>query len=136
MKTIKVSLVILFFLSINLKGQNLIGSGEKEIRQYMSENLKSMTFQSFTNNNTFKYLKYTDNDETQTLLFFLNEQLVCKSVRIICDKSLKSEKIKEFNTLYTKTGESQWTESKNGKRYLIEIKYDEWTFNVTFKLIE
>jgi len=136
MKTIKVSLVILFFLSINLKGQNLIGSGEKEIRQYMSENLKSMTFQSFTNNNTFKYLKYTDNDETQTLLFFLNEQLVCKSVRIICDKSLKSEKIKEFNTLYTKTGESQWTESKNGKRYLIEIIYDDWTFNVTIKLIE
>ena len=136
MKTIKVSLVILFLISVNLKGQNLIGSGEKEIRQYMSENQKSMTFQSFTNNNTFKYLKYTDNDETQTLLFFLNEQLVCKSVRIICDKSLKSEKVKEFNMLYKNTGENQWTESKNGKRYLIEIKYDEWTFNVTFKLIE
>jgi hypothetical protein len=104
MKTIKVSLVILFLISVNLKGQNLIGSGEKEIRQYMSENQKSMTFQSFTNNNTFKYLKYTDNDETQTLLFFLNEQLVCKSVRLVCDKGLKPEKIKEFNMLYKKTG--------------------------------
>jgi hypothetical protein len=134
MKTIKVSSIILFLIGMNLYGQNLIGYGEKDIRQYMAEKQKSMTFQNFTNNSTFKYIKYSDKEETQTLLFFLNEQLFCKSIRIVCDKSLKADKIKEYNSLYKKTGENQWTETKNGKSYLIEIKDEEWSFNVTIKL--
>jgi hypothetical protein len=133
---IKVSAIILFLASMNLNGQNLIGYSEKDIRQYMAENKKSMTFQNFVNNSTFKYLKYTDKNETQTLLFFLNEQLVCKSIRLVCDKNLKTEKIKECNSLYKKTGDNQWTETKNGKSYLIELKEEEWSFNVTITLNE
>ena len=133
---IKVSAVILFLVSMNLNGQNLIGYSAKDIRQYMDENQKSMTYQNFINNSTFKYLKYSDKYDTQTLLFFLNEQLVCKSIRLVCDKSLKKEKIKECNSLYKKTGDNQWTETKKGKRYLIEMKEEEWSFNVTITLNE
>jgi hypothetical protein len=136
MKTIAFSAVILFMVSMNLDGQNLIGYSEKDIRQYMAENKKSMTFQNFINNSTFKYLKYSDRDENQTLLFFLNEQLVCKSIRLVCDKSLKTEKIRECNSLYKKTGANQWTETKNGKSYLIEMKEEEWSFNLTITLNE
>ena len=70
MMIIKVSAIILFLASMNLNGQNLIGYSEKDIRQYMAENKRSMIFQNFINNSTFKYLKYTDKNETQTLLFF------------------------------------------------------------------
>jgi hypothetical protein len=136
MKKIVVSSVIIFLIGISLYGQNLIGFNDKEIRKYMADNQKNMTFQNFTNNSTFKYLKYSDADETQTILFFLNDQLVCKTVRLVCDKSLKAEKTKEFNSLYKKTGDNQWTETKNGKSYLIEIKEEEWSFNITIKLIE
>ena len=136
MKTAKVSSVILFFISINLSAQNLIGYSEKEIRQYMTENQKSMTFQNFINNSTFKYLKYSDKDETQTLLFFLNEQSFCKSERLVCDKSLKAGKIKEYNSRYKKIADNQWVETKNGKSYLIDMKEEEWSFNVTIKLNE
>jgi hypothetical protein len=136
MRKIIVSSVIIFLIGLNLNGQNLIGSNEKEIRKYMADNQKNMTFQNFTNNSTFKYLKYSDADETQTILFFLNEQLVCKTVRLVCDKSLKTQKIKDFNSLYKKAGDNQWTETKNGKSYLIEIKDEEWSFNITIKLIE
>jgi hypothetical protein len=136
MKTITVSAVILFLACMNLNGQNLIGYSEKDIRQYMAENQKSMIFQNFINNSTFKYLKYSDRAESQTLLFFLNEQLVCKSIRVVCDKSLKTEKIKECNSLYKKTNNNQWSETKNGKSYLIELKEEEWSFNVTITLNE
>lgn len=136
MKTKAFSAVILLMVSMNLIGQNLIGYSEKDIRQYMVENQKSMTFQNFINNSTFKYLKYTDRAETKTLLFFLNEQLVCKSIRLVCDKSLKTEKIKECNSLYKKTGDNLWTETKKGKSYLIEMKEEEWSFNVTITLNE
>ena len=136
MKIIQVSSVILFLLTSNISGQNLIGYSESEIRKYMAENQKGMIFQSFTNNSTFRYLKYSDKDETQTLLFFLNEQSLCKSSRLVCDKSLKNEKIKELNAAYKKTGDNQWLETKNGKSYLIEVKEEEWSFNVTIKLNE
>ena len=136
MMTIKVSAFILFLVSMNLYGQNLIGYSETDIRQYMIENQKSMTFENFINNSTFKYLKYSDKAETQTLLFFLNEKLVCKSIRLVCDKSLKTEKIKECNSLYRKTGDNQWSQTKKGKSYLIEMKEEEWSFNVTITLNE
>lgn len=136
MKTIKVSTIILFLISLSLNGQNLIGYSEKDIRQYMAENQKTMTFQNFINNSTFKYLKYSDKEGTQTLLFFLNEQLFCKSIRLVCDKSLKTEKTNEYNSLYRKTGENKWIETKNGKSYLIEIKDEEWSFNVTISINE
>jgi hypothetical protein len=136
MKIIQISTVIVFLISINLQGQNLIGYSEKDVRQYMTDNQKEMTFQSFINNSTFKYLKYTNSDETITLLFFLNEQSICKSVRFVCDKSLKTEKTKELDSKYTKIGENQWVETKNGKKYLIEMKEEDWSFNVTIKLNE
>jgi hypothetical protein len=136
MKTILVSVVTFIFISINIDGQNLIGYSEKDVRQYMADNRKEMTFQNFINNSTFKYLKYTNSDETLTLLFFLNEQSVCKSVRLVCDKSLKAKEIKEFDSKYKKLGDNQWTETKNGKNYLIELKEEEWSFNITIKLNE
>jgi len=81
-------------------------------------------------------LKYADEEETQTMLFFLNEQLICKTERMVCDKSLKAEKIKELNSLCKKTGDNEWTETKNGKSYLIIIKDEEWSFNITITLKE
>jgi hypothetical protein len=128
---------ILLFLSIiclNLHGQNLIGYHEKDIRLYMKEKEKGMTFQSFTYNSTFKYLKFANKDESQTLLFFLTADSICKSVRLVCDQSLKADKIKELNSKYKKVGENVWSEVKNDKKYLIELKEEEWSFNVTFKL--
>jgi hypothetical protein len=136
MKILQISTVIVFLISINLHGQNLIGYSEKDVRQFMTDNQKEMTFQSFINNSTFKYLKYSNSDETITLLFFLNEQSICKSVRFVCDKSLKIEKTKELDSKYPKIGENQWAETKNGKKYLIEMKEEDWSFNVTIKLNE
>jgi hypothetical protein len=136
MRTIQVSSVIILFVSINISGQNLIGYSESEIRKYMAEYQRGMTFQKSTYNSTFRYLKYVDEDEMQTLLFFLNEQAVCKSVRLVCDKSMKPEIIKEYNNIYKKTGENQWVEAKDGKNFLIDLKDEEWSINVTIKLNE
>jgi hypothetical protein len=136
MKITNISSIILFLIGIHLNAQNLIGYNEADIRKYMAENKKDMSFQNFVNNSTFKYLKYCDNTENQTLLIFLTEKLICKSVRLICDKNLKAQKIKEYDGLYKKKGNGQWTETKNGKNYLIEMKEEDYTFNITIKLNE
>jgi hypothetical protein len=123
-------------LFLNVRSQNLIGYHEKEIRQIMRDRYKNMNFQNFTNNSTFRYLKYSDSEDNQTLLFFLNADSVCKSVRLVCDKNLKDLKIKELNANYKKNGDYRWRETINGKNYNIDLKDEEWTFSVTITLKE
>jgi len=118
--------VILMFIAAGTYGQNLIGYSEMEIIKYMKENHKNMNFNNVSNTG-FKYLRYSDNTDNQTLLFFLDTDLVCYSVRLICDNSIKDEKVKEFNSIYKTSGEKRWIDSHDGKNYLIEIKEERWS---------
>jgi hypothetical protein len=134
MKNLKTSTVLFFILiPFNLTAQNLIGSSAKDIRIYMKENQKIFANQGMVYNSTFKYLKYVDRNETQTLLFFLTTDSICRSVRLVCDKSLKDQKIKELNSNFKKTSENNWTDFKNGKKFLIELKDEELSFSVTIR---
>ena len=117
---------VLMLMCICSQSQNLIGYKEKEILKYMNENQREMNINSVINKK-FSYLKYSDNSDNQTLLFFLNTDSVCESVRIICDTSLKTKKEKEFNSLYIKSGENRWIDKRNGKDYLIEIMDGKWS---------
>jgi hypothetical protein len=108
------------------QSQNLIGYKQKEILKYMKENRSDMNFNNVVNSQ-FSYLKYSDNSEKQTLLFFLSPDSVCKSVRIICDIDMKSQKVQEFNSQFMKRGKTQWIDKRNGKEYLIEIMDGKWS---------
>jgi hypothetical protein len=125
MKVIILS-AILIVIGINAHSQNLIGFKRQEIRKYMKENRSEMNYNKVVNTK-FSYLKYSDNQEKQTVLFFLNPDSVCKNVRIICDSSIKTQKVEEFNALYTKSGENKWTDTRNGKEYIIEISDGKWS---------
>jgi len=128
--------IVLFILTtcLDLSAQNLIGFKETEIRQYMKEKHKDFIYHNTTFNNTFKYMKYQDRNEMITLLFFLTADSVCKSVRLVCDKSLEADKIKELNATCINTGKNVWSETRNGKKYIVELKEEEWTFNLTYSL--
>jgi len=78
-------------------------------------------------NSKFSYLKYSDNSEDQTVLFFLNPDSVCRSVRIICDISIKPQKMKELDSQYTRKGENKWIDKRGGKEYLVEIMEGKWS---------
>jgi hypothetical protein len=125
MKLVKLS-AALFLICICTQSQNLIGYKGNDILKYMKENHKEMNINSVVNSR-FSYLKYSDNLENQTLLFFLNPDSVCKSVRIICDVNMKPEKVKELNSHYRKNGENRWIDKKNGKDYLIELMDGKWS---------
>lgn len=101
----------------------------------MKDNKKGFNLQS-DNNSYFKYLKYADDTDTQTILFFLSDKSVCTEVRIICDLSLKSQKVKELDSTYSKAGNNVWTEKKNDNIYLIELKDEKWFFSISIKLKE
>jgi hypothetical protein len=125
-------LAILLLTVICADGQNLIGYNDKEIRKYMKENYREMSINNVTNNK-FKYLKYSDSSDRQTLLFFLNRDSVCKSVRMICNLSIRDEKVREFDSIYSRTGELRWIDKKEGKDYLIELRDEKWSCVVTIE---
>ena len=40
---------------------------------------------------------------------------------------MKSQKIKEFNSKYVKSGENKWIDKRGGKEFLIEIMEGKWS---------
>ena len=127
-------LVIVFLFSgICAIGQNLIGYNETEIKEYMKENRKDMSLNTVTNTR-FKYLKYSDQPESQTILFFLNPDMVCHGVRLICEKSVRAEKVKEFDSIYAKSDENRWIDKRDGKDYIIEVRDEDWSCIITYSI--
>jgi hypothetical protein len=125
MKIITLS-AALMLTCIYAHSQNLIGYNPKEIQKYMMENRREMNFNNVMNTK-FSYLKYSDNSESQTILFFLNPDSVCRSERIICDIGMKSQKVQEFNSQFVKRGDNQWIDKRNGRKYLIELNDGKWS---------
>ena len=125
MKIITLS-AALILICICTQSQNLIGYNENEIMKYMKENHSDMNYNNVVNSK-FSYLKYSDSSENQTFLFFLNPDSVCRSVRIICDINMKSQKVKEFDSKYLKKGENKWIDKQGGKNCLIELMEGKWS---------
>ena len=84
-------------------------------------------------NDKFSYLKYSDSADSQTLLFFLNQDSICKSVKMICDLNVKAEKEKEFNAIYKTNGENQWIDKRDGKDYFVMIRSEKWSCIITIE---
>ena len=113
-------------------GQNLIGYKGKDIQKYMEQNRSDMNSEK-VNNNKFNYLKYTDNYETQTLLFFMDEDSVCKSVRLIFSKNMKTAKVREYNTVYKSIDENTWIDRRNNTDYIIKIEDNNYSCVITIE---
>lgn len=113
-------------------GQNLIGYSGKEISKYMKDNSRDMSSEKVINDK-FKYLKFTNNSDTQTLIFFIDNDSICKNVRLICSNMLKDEKVKEFDSIYKKNGNNGWIDEHDGRKYLIRLRNEEFSFIISIE---
>jgi hypothetical protein len=126
---LSIAFVLLCFVA---QCQNLIGLKAEEIRDYMKRNRNEMNYNKVVNSK-YNYLKYTDNPENQTMLFFLNRDSVCNEVRITCEQTLKPQKVKEFDLHFKKNGENSWIEKRDGKNYLITMKEGKWSLVISIE---
>ena len=131
MKVITLS-AALVLICITADSQNLIGYKAEDIIKYMKVNRKEMNYNDVVNNK-FSYLKYSDNLENQTILFFLGPDAVCKSERIICDISLKSSKVREYNSQYKPIGQNKWVDRRGDKTYIVELLDGKWSCVVSIE---
>jgi hypothetical protein len=125
-------LTFLIITSACTFGQNLIGYNDADIRKYMKQNRKDMHYNN-VKNSMFSYLKYSNSSDSQTILFFLTTDSVCKGVRVICDNSMKPEKIRELDSSYKRIGEDSWVDNHDGKNYLIKFKDEKWSCSITIE---
>jgi hypothetical protein len=116
----------LLLICVFAHGQNLVGYTRNDILKYMKKNHNDMNLNNVVNNK-FSYLKYSDNSERETILFFLNADSLCRSERIVCDRSLIPLKLKEFDSRYAKNGDNKWIDRHDGKIFNIELSEGEWS---------
>ena len=129
MKYVVIILAALFTCTL-AGGQNLVGYDATGIRNYMAQNSSDLRNVKVTND-LFRYLKYTDSSDNQTILFFLSADSVCRNIRMIYDPSLKKNKIIELNSSYKRIDESKWLDNRDGKEFLVEMSDEQWSLVVT-----
>ncbi|HSL85615.1 MAG TPA: hypothetical protein VK861_01625 [Bacteroidales bacterium] len=129
MKYVVIILAALFTCTL-ADGQNLVGYNAAGIRNYMAGNSSDLRNVKVTND-LFRYLKYTDYSDNQTILFFLSADSVCRNIRMIYDPSLRKNKIMELNSSYKRIDESKWLDNRDGKEFLVEMFDEQWSLVVT-----
>jgi hypothetical protein len=122
----------LFLVTVSGQSQNLIGYKSSEIKDYMKKNNKEMTLENVVNTR-YRYLKYTDTRDSQTLLFFLNADSVCNGIRLVCDRMTRNEKIRELNSGYLIIDSNKWIDTVGRKRSIILLDDDLWSSHFTIE---
>ncbi|HJX70978.1 MAG TPA: hypothetical protein VJ346_03470 [Bacteroidales bacterium] len=130
--------IIFIFLIIavteEVTAQNYVGVHKDEIIRLMSEKHRNFKLNKDVINRRFTYLKYEDDITEQTILFFLSDKGYCTLVRWMSDYSNINDILSVLNKEYKQAGKNQWTYTKNGKNYVINLEKGEWFFTVSYKL--
>lgn len=113
--------------------QNYIGLHKDELIQLMKTSQKSFKLNTDAVNNKYKYLKYEDKINEQTMLFFLSEDDYCTYVRLMCDYMNLNIVIDSLDKKYTRTNQYKWTYRENGKTFDVDLEKGEWYFTVSIK---
>jgi len=133
MKIFSLAIITILF-TVNLCGQNLLGYKPLKVEKYMRKNHSGLIKDNNTSNEYYDYLKYTDGTAgTSTVYFFFSEDNTCRLVKSMYVYSMKDEVEEELDRLYTRTGNSRWSDSRGRVNALIELKDEEWFFTVNIE---
>jgi hypothetical protein len=125
----KVCLIIcLLIFQLSAYSQHLIGLNKDQITDEMKKT--DYVLDNSSVNTTYKYLKYIDKFNDQTMLVFLSESDVCTSTKLMSDYS-NLEIVKSLlNKNYKSAGKDKWKYSIAGVEYTVVLKREEWYFTV------
>jgi hypothetical protein len=54
-------------------------------------------------------------------------------MRIVCNNSIKTSKIKELDSEFSRTGEKTWIDRRQGKSYSVVLADGDWSFSITIE---
>ncbi|HHJ09265.1 MAG TPA: hypothetical protein ENK25_00030 [Bacteroidetes bacterium] len=127
-----------FFLLLVLPGpaQNFIGRKAEEIRKYMTTEQNNFSLDETTVNKVYKYLKYVDEMETRTALYFLSDDDVCTWYKVVYDNDLLPSVIAGLDSTCRKVSDTLWLEKSGENTCQKILKRQDWFFTVITKPVE
>jgi hypothetical protein len=133
MKKIVQILSLLFVVTTTVHSQHFIGLHSEAIQEIMNEQHSDFNQDNSFVNKSFNYLKYIDNLEQRTWLFFLDENDYCRSSKLVCDYVLLDEIMEELNKTYKKSGDLSWYYKQDDNTFSVTVKKEEWFFSILTK---
>ncbi len=129
-------IVALIVITAALQAQHFIGLHKDDVIKLMRETYREFYNDNSFTNKHFNYLKFLDNTGSQTWLFFLSEDDICKYHKRMVDYAYMNEIIAELNSRGMKTGTDEWEYMNMGKSYTVSLTRDEWFFTVVTRVKE
>jgi len=122
--------ILLIFLLFPVWSQNLTGKNKVEVEKQINSLYHGFIVDKSTVNRTYKYLKYIDKSNEQTLLVFLSENDVCTATKLMSSYSNLPQVKNELNKRYKPAGKDTWRYTEKGIKYLVKLKREDWFFAV------
>lgn len=126
--------IVLFIMLAGLAApvfsQHLIGLTKDEVGKEVKASYPNFFIDNTSVNHTYKYLKYIDRNNEQTLLVFLSENDICTSTKLMVDYMYLDGMKKDLNKKYKKAGTNKWTYTRGNTAYQITLKREEWFFSL------
>lgn len=133
MKRIIAILLIGFITLLNVYAQNYIGLHKDEIVQVMKTSQRNFKLNTDAVNSKYRYLKFEDKTNEQTMLCFLSDEDYCTYVRLMCDYANFNTVLDTLNKKYTKKDKYNWIFNEKGESYIVNMDKGEWFFTVSIK---
>jgi hypothetical protein len=118
----------LLIFKLSAYGQHLIGFTKDKVADEMKKT--DFVLDNSAVNTTYKYLKYVDKFNDQTMLVFLSENDVCTSTRLMSDYSNLELVRSTLKKNYKAAGKDKWVYNIGGVAYSVVLKKEEWYFTV------
>ncbi len=131
-------IVLLFIVvsSLNVLGQNFVGSHKLEIKKTMKDDHPDFYFSKEVMGES-SFIKFEDTDDYRTFLFVLDDDGYCKYHILMCDYSLLKNVVDSLNKNYEYQNNLIWYDYVSGKNnFVIKVKKEEWYFSVITKKLD
>lgn len=120
-------------LSLAVGAQHLIGLNKEQVKAGVKQHYKKFSLDESAINRTFKYMKFVEWNDDQTLLVFLDENDISTWTKFMSDYKYFDTELEKLNSCYKKTSENTWEYFAGGRVFEVKLEKGEWFFTVTTK---
>ena len=124
--------ILVCLMTLNAYAQNYIGMDKESVLETVKEKRPDF-IQCKVINKSYNYLKFQDSLGEQTMLFFINDEEKCTSVKLMSHYVYLGQEIADLNKNYESVGNNQWKYSDGGQDYIVELDKGQWFFSIIIK---
>ncbi|HQH41041.1 MAG TPA: hypothetical protein PLC81_01275 [Bacteroidales bacterium] len=132
-------LIILILLPGSLflaSGQYFVGLPKDSVMVHVRKEMRFFLPDNSGKNDMYRYLKFVDKINEETLYCFLSEKDICTSTRLISDYSNLQKRLEWLGKNCKKQNDSTWYYIRDGRKYQTVLRKEEWFFVLITKSSE